>query len=105
MLKSKEPADFYYSDLISPVKKLIGPISFPLDLKPEVQDYSNKREVNQGFDVGGESFSIDGVPNDMQNPQSLLAILHTLDHNDLVEVEYTAHTKTVLKLYKYNGEE
>lgn len=104
MLKSKEPVDLYYSDLISPVKKLIGPISFPFDIKPGLSDYENKQKIHEGFDVGGESFSIYGVPDDIRNPQSLLTILHTFDHNDLVEVEYTPHTRTVLKLYKYNGE-
>jgi hypothetical protein len=103
MLKEKYSSEDIYVDIISPVKKLIGPITFPLNMKPDYQNQQKEKFI-LSFDVGEEGFNVDVSKKDINDPHSFLSIIDSFDHDELVEVEYTAHSKIVLKIYKYNGD-
>lgn len=83
-----------YADLRSPVLKLVGPLNWGFGVDPN-QIASNK-EVS--FYVGSESF----VTSMRTNPK-IISALQELDTDELVEIEYTPYSRTVLSLYKFNG--
>jgi len=99
----KEHRDDIYADTISPVLQLIGTITFPLNMKPELSlNYRSQGVIR--FYVGDEAFQVRGSVDDLKNKDSFAYKLNTFEHDELVEVEYTSHTRTVLSVSKFNGD-
>lgn len=87
-----------YADLRSPVMKLTGPLSWQLYMTPKIR--RRRDELYPAtFYVGEYGFT---VYHEI-DPELHQKIRSSFEADDLVEVEFTPYSKTVLKLYHFDG--